>query len=126
MEYIPGIKVSEVAALDEKGFDRKVIASHGADLILEQVFKHGFFHADPHPGNVFILPGDIICYLDYGMMGTVDRQAREDFADILQGVVRRDESKIVQSLLKIVEWDVEPDRRALERDIADYYGDVFA
>ncbi len=122
MEYIQGIKVSETSILEEKGFDQKAIASRGADLILEQVFKHGFFHADPHPGNVFILPENIICYLDYGMMGSVDRQTRGDFADILYGVVRRDESRIVQALLKIVEWDVEPDRRALERDIADFMG----
>jgi ubiquinone biosynthesis protein len=56
------------------------------------------------------------------MMGTVDRQTRGDFADILYGVARRDEFKFVQALLKIVEWDVEPDRRALERDIADFMG----
>jgi len=122
MEYIQGVKVSEISTLEENGCDRKTIASRGADLVLEQVFKHGFFHADPHPGNVFILPENIICYLDYGMMGSVDRQARGDFADILYGVARRDESKIVQALLKIVEWEVEPDRRALERDIAGFLG----
>ena len=122
MEYIPGVKASEVAILDQQGFDRKIIASRGADLILEQVFQYGFFHADPHPGNVFILPGNVICYLDFGMMGSVDRQARENFADLVFGYLRRDESKVVQALLKIVEWDKEPDRRALERDIDDFIG----
>ncbi len=122
MEFVQGIKISEISALDQSGLDRKAIASRGADLILEQIFKHGFFHADPHPGNVFVLPGNIICYLDYGMMGSVNRQGREDFADILQGVVRRNESKITQALLRIVHWDAEPDRRALERDIADLVG----
>ncbi len=122
MEYIPGIKASEVALLDRQGFDRKIIAARGADLILEQVFHHGFFHADPHPGNVFLLPGNVVCYLDFGMMGSVDRQAREDFADLVSGYVRRSESKVVQALLRIVEWDKEPDRRALERDIADFMG----
>ena len=122
LEYVQGVKVSDVETLDREGLDRKAIASRGADLILEQVFQHGFFHADPHPGNVFILPENIICYLDYGMMGSVDRQAREDFADILYGIVRRDEGKIVKALLRIVEWDVEPDRRALERDVSDFMG----
>ena len=122
MEFVQGIKISEISTLDQSGLDRKAIASRGADLILEQIFKHGFFHADPHPGNVFIMPGNIICYLDYGMMGSVNRQGREDFADILQGVVRRNESRITQALLRIVHWDVEPDRRALERDIADLVG----
>jgi len=120
MEYIPGIKASEVDLLDEKGYDRKTIASQGTDLILEQIFQHGFFHADPHPGNVFILPGNVICYLDFGMMGSVDRQAREDLADIVYGYVLKDEAKIVQALLKIIEWDEEPNRRALEKDIADF------
>ncbi len=122
MEYIPGIKASEVALLDQQGFDRKIIAARGTDLILEQVFHHGFFHADPHPGNVFLLPGNVICYLDFGMMGRVDRQAREDFADLVYGYLRRSESKVTQALLKIVEWDKEPDRRALEKDIADFMG----
>jgi ubiquinone biosynthesis protein len=122
LEYIQGVKVSDIAALDERGFDRKVIASRGAELILEQVFKHGFFHADPHPGNVFILPENIICYLDYGMMGIVGRQGREDFSGLLSAVVGRDESKIVKALLKIVEWEVEPVPRALERDIAELMG----
>jgi ubiquinone biosynthesis protein len=122
LEYIQGVKVTDIATLDEKGFDRKVIASRGAELILEQVFKHGFFHADPHPGNVFILPENIICYLDYGMMGTVGRQTREDFSGLLSAVVGRDESKITKALLKIVEWEVEPGPRALERDIAELMG----
>ena len=120
MEYVDGIKASKIDRWEREGFDRKIIASRGADLMLEQVFKHGFFHADPHPGNVFILPDNVICYLDFGMMGRVDRYAREDFADVIYGYVSRDESKIADALLKIVQWDKEPDRRVLERDIADF------
>ena len=120
MEFIDGIKASEIDKLDNDGLDRSIIASRGADLILEQVFKYGFFHADPHPGNVFIMPDNVICYLDFGMMGRVDRYAREHFADIVYGYVRRDESKIADAILKVVEWDREPDRRVLERDISDF------
>jgi ubiquinone biosynthesis protein len=120
MEYVDGVKVSELDTLAKRGFDRKVIASRGANLILEQVFKYAFFHADPHPGNIFILSDNVICYLDFGMMGRVDRYAREDFADVVYGYVSRDESKIADALLRIVEWDKEPDRRVLERDIADF------
>jgi len=120
MEYIDGIKASEINKLDEKGFDRKIIASRGADLILEQIFKSGFFHADPHPGNISILPDNVVCYLDFGMMGRVDRYARRNFADIVSAYVGRDESKMADVLMRIVEWDEEPDRRVLERDIADF------
>lgn len=122
MEYMDGLKVSEIPAGGSNGLDRKIIASRGADLILEQVFRHGFFHADPHPGNIFILPGNVICFLDFGMMGSVDRQARIDLAEILYGYAQQDESKLAQALLKIVEWDVEPNRRALEKDLAELMG----
>jgi len=120
MEYIEGIKVSDIAMLDQKGYDRKIIASRGADLMLEQIFENGFFHADPHPGNVWVLPGNVICYLDFGMMGTVNRQSRINFANMLYGYVLRDEVKITDAVLKIVEWAEEPDRHALERDIASF------
>jgi ubiquinone biosynthesis protein len=120
MEYVDGIKASKIDRLEREGFDRKIIASRGADLMLEQVFKYGFFHADPHPGNVFVLPDNVICYLDFGMMGRVDRYAREDFADVIYGYVSRDESKIADALLRIVQWDKEPDRRLFERDVADF------
>ena len=120
MEYVEGIKVSDIAALDQRGFDRKIIASRGADLMLEQIFVNGFFHADPHPGNVCVLPGNIICYIDFGMMGHVDQESRHNFANILYGYVLRDESKIAAATLKIVEWEDEPDRRALEKDIASF------
>jgi ubiquinone biosynthesis protein len=122
MEYIEGIKVSDIAMLDQKGYDRKMIASRGANLMLEQIFDNGFFHADPHPGNVWILPGNVICYLDFGMMGHVNRQSRINFANMLNGYVSRDESKITDAILKIVEWEEEPDRYALEKDIATFMG----
>lgn len=120
MEYVEGIKVSDINTLDEKGYDRKLIASRGADLILEQVFKNGFFHADPHPGNICILPGNVICYLDFGMMGRVNRESRNNFADMLYGYALRDESRITSAVLKTVEWEEEPDRYALEKDIASF------
>lgn len=122
MQYVDGIKISEVKALDERGYDRRVIASRGAELMFEQVFRHGFFHADPHPGNIFILPQNVICYIDYGMMGSVIRRSRENFADLFSAYYHRDEVKTAQILLKIVEWDREPDRRALEKDIFDFLG----
>ena len=120
MEYIQGIKVSDLAALEAAGLDRKLLAARGAEIILEQVLRFGFFHADPHPGNIFILPDHVICYLDFGMMGSVDRQAREDFADLIFAYLGRDEKKVAQVLLHIMEYEEEPNRRALEKDLADF------
>ena len=120
MEYVEGVKASDIDRLEKEGLDRKEIARRGADLIMKQVFIHGFFHADPHPGNVFILPDHVICYLDFGMMGRIDRQPREDFADLMMGVVRRDEAKAADALLRLTLWDEEPERGALMRDVAEF------
>jgi ubiquinone biosynthesis protein len=122
MELVDGIKISEVDRLDEAGLDRKTITVRGANFYLKQVFDFGFFHADPHPGNVFILPDNVICLLDFGMTGSVDRQTRENFVDFIDSVVHRHETKAAQVLLKLTSWDDEPDIRQLERDVADFMG----
>jgi ubiquinone biosynthesis protein len=119
MEYVEGIKASEIEALKEGGYDLKLLASSGAALIMKQIFVHGFFHADPHPGNVFILPGNIICFLDFGMMGQISRKERADFADLVMRVVSRDEKKVVDSILKITYQHDQPDRETLENDCAE-------
>ena len=121
-EYVQGIKISQIAQIDEAGLDRCLITERGADLVLKQVFVHGFFHADPHPGNLFVLPGNVICLLDFGMTGTIDRHTREDFVDLVDAVVHRHESRATQVLLKLTEWEQAPDRRRFERDVADFIG----
>jgi ubiquinone biosynthesis protein len=122
-EFVDGIKVSMLDALDENGYDRKLITRRGADILLTQIFQHGFFHADPHPGNLFVLPGNVICLLDFGMMGTVDRATREAFVELVDAVVRRDESRTTRVLLKLTLWEEEPDPRLLGKDVADFMGE---
>ncbi len=121
-EFIDGIKISNIDALEAAGLDRKIITARGADLVLKQVFDHCFFHADPHPGNIFVLPGNVICLLDFGMAGIVDRQTRDDFVDLLESIINRNEARATQVLLKLTHREVEPDRRQLERDVADFMG----
>lgn len=122
MEYIDGIKASRVDALVSDGLDPGEIARRGADLTLEQLFTHSFFHADPHPGNIVVLPGCVICYLDYGMMGRLRRRTRDAFADFLTGTVTQDEERAARALLQLTTWEQEPDRAALEADLADLAG----
>ncbi|MDP2645333.1 MAG: AarF/UbiB family protein [Desulfobacterales bacterium] len=121
-EFIDGIKVSDLARLDEAGLDRKVINARGADIIFKQVFDYGFFHADPHPGNIFVLADNVICPVDYGMTGSVDRQTREDFVDLIDGVVHRNEARVSRLILKLTTSDKNPDTRQLENDVADFLG----
>ncbi|WP_319521131.1 AarF/UbiB family protein [uncultured Desulfosarcina sp.] len=122
-EFIDGIKVSLLDRLDDNGYDRKLITRRGADILLTQIFEHGFFHADPHPGNLFVLPDNVICLLDFGMMGSVDRATRESFVELVDAVVRRDEQRTTRVLLKLTLWDEEPDLRQLDKDVADFMGE---
>jgi ubiquinone biosynthesis protein len=101
MEFIDGIKASNVEALLAAGLDPKPLASRGADLVLKQIFEHGFFHADPHPGNLIVLPGNIICFLDYGMMGGISMRDRAHLSSLLIGVVSQDATRIARTLSQI-------------------------
>jgi ubiquinone biosynthesis protein len=118
MEYIDGIKASDLDRLKQEGYDLKEIANRGANLIMKQIFVHGFYHADPHPGNIFILPNAVICFLDFGMMGRISNQEREDFTDLIKVILSKDEKKTVDALLKVSKFTADPDRSELERDVA--------
>ncbi|MDI9570562.1 MAG: AarF/ABC1/UbiB kinase family protein [Pseudomonadota bacterium] len=120
MEYIEGIKINDIALLEARGHDRALLAARGTELILEQVFIHGFFHADPHPANMFVLPGNVIGILDFGMMGHLDARDREHFTEVILAYVSRDVPRITDAVLKIVEFQQAPNRRRLERDIATF------
>jgi ubiquinone biosynthesis protein len=121
-EFIQGIKISKEEQLDAGGYDKKLITRRGADICLSQVFDHGFFHADPHPGNIFVLPDNVICLLDFGMVGNIDRNTRESFVELVDSIVRRDESMAAHQILKLTSWEEEPDSRAFEKDVADFMG----
>ncbi len=122
MELVDGIKVSEIDKLEAAGLDLQMITNRGADFYLKQVFELGFFHADPHPGNIFILPENIICLIDFGMTGSVNLETREDFVDLIDGIIHRQEVKVTQVLLKLTQWEEEPSVKQLERDVSDFMG----
>ena len=119
IEYVEGMKVSDIQALKRKGCNLQSLAENGADLIMKQIFVHGFFHADPHPGNIFILSNNIICFLDFGMMGRIRQDEREDFTDFVTNLAGKNERKIMESVLRLSFYDAEPDREKLERDLTD-------
>lgn len=120
MEFIDGIKVSEVEKLDAAGLDRKIIIERGANFVFKQVFENGFFHADPHPGNIFILPKNVICMIDFGMVGSVDQETRDKFIELLIALVSKEPKKAMNVLLAMTDTDETPDRRLLERDVSDF------
>ena len=119
IEFIDGIKCSEMDAIRESGLDPKQIALNGANAILRQVFEFGFFHADPHPGNIFVLPGNVIAPLDFGMMGRLDEELRAQIASLLQAVVNKDMALALRVFSKMGMIEVSTDLRTLKLDLDD-------
>jgi ubiquinone biosynthesis protein len=116
-ECVLGIPIGYVEALHGAGLDPVRLAKIGAQAVLQMVLKDGFFHADPHPGNVFALPGNRLALIDYGMMGRLSVQRRREVVDLLSGLVRHDARDVVDVLAGWVELDTETDLQALERDV---------
>ncbi len=126
MEFIDGISTSDVDKLRDAGLSPEIIAQRGAQLIVRSIFDFGFFHADPHPGNIFVLPGNVIAPLDYGMVGFVDDEMRETLFDMVSGIVNKNENRFIRGLESICELPDDIQLPVLKRDISDliqkYYG----
>lgn len=122
LEYVPVISARDNTNLLANHIDPREVASRASELTLKQIFVHGFFHADPHPGNAFVLPNNVICLLDFGMMGRIDRRSREEFAALIYGVASRDIRRATRALLALTEHDPgdTPNRAALERDVEEF------
>ncbi len=120
MEYIDGIKVSDFKDLEDAGLDRKVIAKRGADMFLKQVLVYGLFHGDPHPGNIFVLDDNIICLLDYGIVGRVDDQTKRQMIRLILSVVRKDVEGITKVFIKAGMVDATINRRRLRLDLLEF------
>ena len=125
MEYVPGIKISHLEELRAQGYDLKEIAKRGADAFLKQVLDHGLFHADPHPGNVFVLPDQVICMLDFGMVGRLGQDLKEQLLDLLQALLERDVDSIISQLLYSGELTDTADLKNLRRDLHDFIEDYY-
>jgi ubiquinone biosynthesis protein len=120
MERIDGTPATSLEALVAAGLDPGEIARRLADLTLEQVFTHGFFHGDPHPGNVHVLPGNVICYLDFGLTGFLVRERRDMLAALLVAIAERDERAATTALLHLAAAELDPPHPGLEADVADF------
>ena len=118
MEYIKGIKADDVDAIISAGLDRKLITRRGADFIMKQVFEHGFFHADPHPGNIFVLEKNRICPVDFGMTGFVDQITQEVFVDLIHSIATNNFKLTARLLCELAEYKIQPDMAHLEKDVS--------
>jgi ubiquinone biosynthesis protein len=117
MEFVHGVKVSDILGGRADG-DRKALARRGAEVMLKQILLHGVFHADPHPANVFVLPGGVICLLDFGNIGRLDRQLRERLARLVESVVRQDADALTDAVMAMAQA-TEANRGELRNDLVE-------
>lgn len=122
MDMIDGIPLCEPRLLEAAGIDRAEVARRGASLYMQMIFSHGFFHADPHPGNLLLLPGNVIGLLDFGMVGRIDERMREDIEQMLMAIVQHDVSMLVRIIKRIGQAPPQLDEGALANDVADFVG----
>lgn len=117
MEIFVGQKLSQVDPMSLP--DRKELSRIGLQSVLKQILEDGFFHADPHPGNVIILDGGVVGLIDWGMVGRLTRHMRFALVNIIQAVGKRDSGRIIQVLLKLSDGDPPENMEMLEREILD-------
>jgi len=127
MERMHGLRIDDVAALEAAGYSPARIAEQSARIVLQEVFEDGFFHADLHPGNLFVLDSGVIGAIDFGMVGTIDEAMRTNLLFLLLAIVGQDADQIARYLYRLgVVGGAQTNHALLLRDIrrlmAQYYG----
>lgn len=120
-ENISGIKVSDVEALKSASADLKAVSQNIVDTLFSMVYEHGFFHADPHPGNMAVLPGNVLVFYDFGQVGTIDDYTRDLGMDLIMGQVTRDFNGISRALLQMGFAAGHVNKESFRRDVARVY-----
>lgn len=101
LELVEGIKISDYEELERQGIDRHQVADEVVQSYMKQVLDEGFFHADPHPGNLFVVPGPIITFVDFGMVGEITPEMKASLREAIIGIARRDAQAIVEGFSKL-------------------------
>ena len=126
MEYVDGIKLSEVIAGNDPKYNKILIADRIVRSYFQQLFLDGFFHADPHPGNIFVTEDNAICYIDFGMMGSLDEDFRQDLAELMIYFSDRNIDGLINQLIRMDILNEKTDINILKSDLNDlfakYYG----
>jgi len=117
MERISGIKINDIKALDAAGYDRHELALHSARFIIQEVLEDGFFHADPHPGNLLVMPGEVIGVLDFGTVGHLSSTDRTNLVRLFIHVIQLDAEGVVDQLIRMEIASYDVDEAALRRDL---------
>lgn len=119
LEFVEGVKLSEIRRVTDGSIDPRIVARRGADAVLKQMLLHGLFHADPHPGNMLVRPGNVLCLLDFGIVGRLDREMRDRLVDVLHAVARRDAEALADLVLAVAGSPGSANRAELRQDLAE-------
>ena len=120
MEKVDGLKFNDIPALTAAGYDLKSLSRFGAEVVFEQIIVFGYFHGDPHPGNLLVQPGPRVALIDFGLVGRLNRVTRDTLLDLTVAAIRRKPRAVVSSLLKLVHTPPDspaPDRERLEVEV---------
>jgi len=120
MDLLEGVKGSDVDALKNSGADLSEFARRAATMYLQMIFRDGFYHADPHPGNYMLLPGGVVGVLDCGMVGRIDEDLREEIEGLLLAVISRDAQELTDVITRICQAPSGLDRDMLRMEIGDF------
>ena len=125
MEHLKGVKIRDAklrANSELRDVDLSKVAKAGANLYLKMIFEHGFYHADPHPGNVLLMPDGTIGLIDFGMVGRISEQLREDVESMLVSMVNRDPVMLAGLVKRVGDCPLDMNESSLANDIADFVG----
>ena len=126
MEFLDGVKVSAVGTREAPELDPRIVARRGADAVFRQILVHGVFHADPHPGNILVMPDNVVAFVDFGIIGRVNRQMREVLGETILAVGRHDAERLADIVVRVATPLRAVDMAALARDLdemLDLYSD---
>ncbi len=123
MERLEGYSIAKKARMVADGVDLRAFAQLFANVMLDMIFKHGFYHADPHPGNIFVLPGGKLGLLDCGKTGRVDEQTQDDFIRIVTAFLGHDVAGLTDELINLCDTPPDLNRSAYQADVAEFIGE---
>lgn len=101
MESLDGVKVSAVGTREAPDLDPRIVARRGADAIFRQILVHGLFHADPHPGNILVMPDNVVAFVDFGIVGRLNRQMRETLGETILAISRHDAERLAEIVVNV-------------------------
>jgi ubiquinone biosynthesis protein len=123
LDYLDGIRIADTNRLKLEGHDLQAIARRGANVVLNMIFRDGFYHADPHPGNLLVLADTVIGVLDCGMVGRLDDNTRDAFTSMLLAALAKDAGQFTDMVTRLARVPPDLDRDAFEVEVHDFLAD---